>query len=122
MNWSGGNVRSTPSFAFLLLSHLSSTDSPAAAVRPAVAAALVAAGELTCRVTPAGEARGVFCGMGVCHDCVVVVDGVPARSCMTPVRDGMTVQVQPAAPLLVETKGALLDPFAIAPDVLVVGG
>src|SRR5712691_11500294 len=57
-----------------------------------VAAALVAAGELACRVTRAGDARGVFCGMGVCHDCVVVVDGVPARSCMTPVRDGMTVE------------------------------
>jgi NADPH-dependent 2,4-dienoyl-CoA reductase/sulfur reductase-like enzyme len=87
-----------------------------------VAAALVAAGELTCRVTPAGEARGVFCGMGVCHECVVVVDGVPARSCMTPVRDGMAVEVQPATPSLHETEHARLDPFAVAPDVVVVGG
>ena len=42
-----------------------------------VAAALVAAGELICRVTREGERRGVFCGMGVCHECVMTVDGAP---------------------------------------------
>src|SRR5439155_26405653 len=68
-----------------------------------VAAALLDAGELACRLTAAGDARGVFCGMGVCHECVVVVDGNPARSCMTAVRDGMTVQLLPALPSLRET-------------------
>lgn len=87
-----------------------------------VAAALVAAGELACRVMPAGDVRGVFCGMGVCHECVVLVDGVPARSCMTPVRDGMTVEVQPAAPSLRSTGPVRLQPVALGPDVLVVGG
>jgi NADPH-dependent 2,4-dienoyl-CoA reductase/sulfur reductase-like enzyme len=87
-----------------------------------LAAALVAAGELACRVTSAGDARGVFCGMGVCHDCVVVVDGAPARACMTRVRDGMTVAIQPAAPSLPEDAPVRLQPAALAPDLLVVGG
>ena len=45
--------------------------------------------KVTCRVTRQGDPRGIFCGMGVCHDCVMLVDGVPLRTCMTPVRDGM---------------------------------
>lgn len=60
-----------------------------------VAAALTDAGELGCRETAAGDARGVFCGMGVCFDCLVVVDGVPnTRACMTWVREGLDVRRQ----------------------------
>lgn len=37
-------------------------------------------------------ARGGFCGMGVCQECRVNVDGVPdRRACMTEVREGMEV-------------------------------
>jgi sarcosine oxidase subunit alpha len=37
-------------------------------------------------------ARGGFCGMGVCQECRVTVDGRPdQRACMTEVRDGMEV-------------------------------
>jgi predicted molibdopterin-dependent oxidoreductase YjgC len=37
-------------------------------------------------------AAGGFCGMGVCQECRVTVDGVPdRRACMTDVRDGMEV-------------------------------
>ena len=43
-------------------------------------AALLAAGERVCRTTPSGEPRGVFCGIGVCQDCLVTVDGVPTSS------------------------------------------
>ena len=40
-----------------------------------------------------GEARGHFCGMGVCHDCLVTVDGQRGvRACMTPVIPDMSVQ------------------------------
>lgn len=39
-----------------------------------------------------GRARGTFCGMGICYECRVTIDGIPdRRACMTPVRDGMTV-------------------------------
>lgn len=60
-----------------------------------VAALLLAEGITATRVTRGGEPRGVYCGMGVCFDCLVVVDGVPnTRACVTWVRDGMTVERQ----------------------------
>lgn len=60
-----------------------------------VAALLLAQGAIATRRTIKGEPRGIFCGMGVCFDCLVVVDGVPnTRACMTWVRDGMQVQRQ----------------------------
>lgn len=61
-----------------------------------VAAALLAARRWTARFTPrGGEARGYFCGMGVCHDCLMTVDGVPnVRTCMTAVREGLRVETQ----------------------------
>ena len=61
-----------------------------------VAAAMVAdSGELTLRTTAAGDPRGLFCGMGVCFECLVVVDGVAnTRACMSWVHDGMAVGIQ----------------------------
>lgn len=39
--------------------------------------------------------RGIFCAIGRCTDCVMVVDGVPnTRTCITPLKEGMTVQTQ----------------------------
>lgn len=41
------------------------------------------------------EPRGLFCGIGQCTDCMMVVNGIPnVRTCITPVEDGMTVDVQ----------------------------
>lgn len=60
-----------------------------------VAAVLLAEGSAATRVTALGAPRGLFCGMGVCFDCLVVVDGIPnARACMTWVRDGMEIHRQ----------------------------
>ena len=61
-----------------------------------IAAALRAAGILQHRHTrKTGEARGVFCAIGRCTDCVMVVDGVPnIRTCITPLQAGMKVQTQ----------------------------
>ena len=60
-----------------------------------VAGVLFAEGSAQTRTTVGGAPRGVFCGMGACFDCLVVVDGVPnTRACMTWVRDGMTVSRQ----------------------------
>lgn len=57
-----------------------------------VAAVMLAHGEMATRTTVRGEPRGIFCGIGVCFDCLVVVDGAPnTRACMTWVRDGMEV-------------------------------
>ena len=41
------------------------------------------------------EARGIFCGIGQCTDCVMVVNGKPnVRTCVTPVKDGMIINTQ----------------------------
>ncbi|MBQ0825849.1 (2Fe-2S)-binding protein [Streptomyces tagetis] len=58
-----------------------------------VAAALVATGRVAWRTTRTGRRpRGVFCGIGVCFDCLVAVDGVPGqRACLVPARAGMAV-------------------------------
>lgn len=60
-----------------------------------VATVLLAEGRIATRSTPGGEPRGVFCGMGVCFDCLVVVDDIPnTRACMTKAREGMDVRRQ----------------------------
>lgn len=52
-----------------------------------IAAALIAAGHRVFRRTAKlNEARGVYCGMGACFDCLVVADGEIVRACVTPVR------------------------------------
>ncbi|AOT57388.1 MULTISPECIES: (2Fe-2S)-binding protein [Streptomyces] len=58
-----------------------------------VAAALVAAGRVAWRTTRVHRRpRGVFCGIGVCFDCLVTVDGAGGqRACLVPARPGMTV-------------------------------
>ncbi|TDV57194.1 (2Fe-2S)-binding protein [Actinophytocola oryzae] len=61
-----------------------------------VGAALIAAGHRSWRTTRhAGAPRGVFCGIGICYDCLVVVNGTPnLRACLTEVRDGDEVASQ----------------------------
>jgi predicted molibdopterin-dependent oxidoreductase YjgC len=60
-----------------------------------IATVLLAEGHVATRRTQGGAPRGVFCGMGVCFDCLVVVDGVPnTRACVTWVREGMVVSRQ----------------------------
>jgi hypothetical protein len=61
-----------------------------------LAAALFRAGARVFRAMPeSGEARGGYCLVGRCSDCLVVVDGRPnVRACVTPLRAGMVVSVQ----------------------------
>ncbi len=58
-----------------------------------VAAALLAAGRRTFRQrVPGGDPRGIFCGIGMCFDCLVTVDSTQiVRACVTPVREGMQI-------------------------------
>ena len=64
-----------------------------------VAATLLATGFSHCRTTPVGgAARGPFCMMGVCFDCLVVIDGRPnQQGCMILVTDGMRIERQQGA-------------------------
>jgi predicted molibdopterin-dependent oxidoreductase YjgC len=61
-----------------------------------IAVALLASGHRVFRyTTKRREPRGVFCALGRCTDCVMMVDGQPnVRTCVTPARDGMIVQTQ----------------------------
>ncbi|MEU0228080.1 (2Fe-2S)-binding protein [Streptomyces sp. NPDC006284] len=61
-----------------------------------VAAALWAAGITSWRTTRgSGGPRGVFCGIGVCFDCLVTVNDRPnQRACLVPVRPGDSIRTQ----------------------------
>lgn len=61
-----------------------------------VGAALIAAGFRSWRTTRhSGAPRGIFCGIGICFDCLVVVNGRPnQRACLTEVGDGDEVSSQ----------------------------
>ena len=67
-----------------------------ARVGDTVAAAMLAGGYAASRTTTvSGAQRGPYCMMGVCFDCLVIVDGVASRQgCLIPVRDGMRIEVQ----------------------------
>jgi aerobic-type carbon monoxide dehydrogenase small subunit (CoxS/CutS family) len=61
-----------------------------------IASAMLAAGKQIFRYTNKRKtARGVFCGIGRCTDCMMIVDGLPnVRTCVTPVVSGMKVETQ----------------------------
>lgn len=92
-----------------------------------IAAALVAQGLIQQATARNGEPRGLFCGMGVCHDCLVSVDGqIAVRACMTKAVAGMRVEPHQARPGF---SGVVADLASLpsgplpeeAVDVLVVG-
>ena len=61
-----------------------------------IAAALLAVGIRCLRRTEKGDRpRGIFCGMGVCFDCLVTVNGsTHLRACLTVAEPGMQVTTQ----------------------------
>lgn len=62
-----------------------------------LAAVLAAEGIVALRRSPrTGMPRGAFCYMGVCQECLVRVDGALAQACLTPVREGMRVDLRGA--------------------------
>jgi len=65
-----------------------------------IAVALKANGVKTHRYTRRHhEPRGIFCAIGRCTDCVMVVDGsYNVRVCITPLRKGMKIETQNGLP------------------------
>jgi aerobic-type carbon monoxide dehydrogenase small subunit (CoxS/CutS family) len=61
-----------------------------------IAAALMATGVRELRKTRFDEEpRLIFCGIGICFDCVVVVDGVAnQRACLVEINDGAKIESQ----------------------------
>jgi predicted molibdopterin-dependent oxidoreductase YjgC len=69
-----------------------------ARVGESVAAALFASGMKTLRTSPRECApRGMFCLMGSCQECLVMVDARRVLACRTAVADGMRVEKVPEA-------------------------
>lgn len=64
-----------------------------AAAGSTVAAALQQQGRLAWRHSPKGERRGAFCGMGICFECRLEIDGIAGvRSCLVQVAPGMKIR------------------------------
>jgi D-hydroxyproline dehydrogenase subunit gamma len=61
-----------------------------------IAGVLLAAGHVSWRTTAAGRRpRGIFCGIGVCYDCLATVNGVrDVRVCQRLASDGDVVTTQ----------------------------
>lgn len=61
-----------------------------------VAAVLLRQQELASRSTPIkGSARAPFCMMGVCFDCLAIIDGLGStQTCLVEVRNGMVIERQ----------------------------
>lgn len=63
-----------------------------------VAAALVLAGVRSTRISVSGQPRAALCGMGVCHECRVTIDGrAHVLACQTLCREGQIVRTQDTA-------------------------
>lgn len=58
-----------------------------------VSAAVLKSGMTGFRRSVSGESRGPLCGMGICFECRVTIDGeAHSRSCQTLCQDGMDVR------------------------------
>jgi len=72
-----------------------------------------------------GSAQGMFCANGQCAQCLVIADGIPVKSCITPVKEGMDVRSLDGLPKLLEDdeivkKGGKTPVIKI--PVLIIGG
>lgn len=60
-----------------------------------LAAALALDGDGSARTSVSGQRRAPLCGMGICQECRVTVDGLRRLACQTLCRDGMQVETRP---------------------------
>ena len=90
-----------------------------------VAAALLAAGIRNFRKTNSGQDRGVFCGMGICQDCLVEIEGKPnRRACLSQAKAGLSVRTQQARPGAIAGRNEMYEipsTRSESPDILVIG-
>lgn len=92
-----------------------------------LAASLTAAGVRSFCTTANGAGRGMYCGMGVCQECLVEVDGKPnQRACMTKVTGPLKVRSEahgrPLPPVRdYHAPATIADIRVESPELLVVG-
>ncbi len=95
-------------------------------VGDSIASALINSGEYGLRNTEGTEKRGVFCGMGVCNECLVNVNGEEGLlACMTQLKPEMEITNQrqhiSKPNFEVESEIEQLPEIALSPDVLIIG-
>ena len=61
-----------------------------------VAAALALGGDGSSRTSVSGQRRAPVCGMGVCHECRVLINGRERLACQTVCEDGMLIATSTA--------------------------
>ena len=71
-----------------------------------------------------GAPQGIFCANGQCAQCTVVADGLPVKSCMVPIAQGMKVAPLDGKPVLPLAGGAgeLRPTETLETECLIVGG
>jgi len=91
----------------------------------AVSSALFANGTRRFSLHRNGKApQGIFCANGQCSQCTVIIDGLPQKSCITPLKAGMKIETLNGVPKLAEDDRPLehTERRNESCDVLVVGG
>lgn len=90
-----------------------------------ISSALIANGEYIFGLHPRDNApQGIFCVNGQCSQCMVIVDGLPVKGCMTSVKEGMNIIScfgRPGIPPA-DTHPPFSDCETIETQVLVIGG
>src|SRR5215470_6543922 len=87
-----------------------------------IAAALSAAGEVALSRRPDGTMRGLWCGMGACHECLVTVNRrTSQRACLTRIEADMEVSSAPPSAADAVALAQMAEPEEVAVDVAVVG-
>jgi sarcosine oxidase subunit alpha len=69
--------------------------------------------------------QGIFCANGQCAQCLVIADGIPVKSCMVVVKEGMevtTCDVIPQLPANDDPSGRFESIPVMDTDVLIIGG
>lgn len=68
--------------------------------------------------------QGIFCANGQCSQCMVIVDGIPVKSCMVPIKEGMVIYPSEGLPDLPEVKDTpkMRKIPLIEVSVLIIGG
>lgn len=111
-----GIARSGPGFRFSFACH-EITAWPG----ETLAAALTSAGQLALSTNGPDERRGVFCGMGVCGECTVLVDGRSQRACMVAAAPGMVVEPMPRRVVAKPDAPDAAPAQALTCDLLIIG-
>lgn len=89
-----------------------------------IASALVAMGVVRFSIhRKDGAPQGIFCANGQCSQCTVLVNGIPRKSCVTPLEEGMDVRTLDGLPVLPESDQPLqqAERRALHTDILVIG-